>query len=116
MNEINSNTRTLIVGFVLAIMVLIPLRFVEVGQMVGQSTSKQVLGVETVSQAVTEPTKAVLEEPYQTIENTKVCITKAEIDSGWADLKTEAENKQMNQDQISEAVGQLVSAEENICK
>jgi hypothetical protein len=117
MNETNRNTRTLIVSFVLAIMVLIPLRFVEVGQVAEQS-DKQVLGVET---AVNQPTvvvepSAALEEPYKSIEEVKPCVTQEQMDSAWADLKSEIESKQMDQTQALETTAQLIEMEKNICK
>ena len=51
-NDFNSNTRTLIVSFVFALMVMVPLRFVEVGNVVsapvvlGDSTEVVVTKVE----------------------------------------------------------------------
>ena len=96
MNETNRNTRTLIVSFVLAIMVLIPLRFVEVGQMIG-STQPQVLGESQVTKEVVTavPTEVLLEEPYKTIESQPKCVSKAEIEM------------------MADALG---AAEMNICK
>lgn len=114
MNEINRNTRTLVVSFVVAIMVLIPLRFVEVGQTVGNNDEVQVLGETTVSQEAV-PT-AVLEEPYKTIENQKSCVIKADIDSAWAELKAEVESGQIDQEQAADMVAQLVSVEKDSCK
>ena len=49
-DNINRNTRTLIVSFVIAVMVLIPLRFVEVGNGLGSEVS--VLGESVVSPEV----------------------------------------------------------------
>jgi hypothetical protein len=65
MNESARNTRTLIVSFVFAIMALIPLRFIEVGQMVNSNV--QVLGDQDV--LVTLPNSGMeLEAPYDEIE------------------------------------------------
>jgi hypothetical protein len=72
MNENARNTRTLIVSFVFAIMALIPLRFVEVGQMM--QDQPMVLGEETQNeQQVVLPESGVSEEvtleaPYNEIE------------------------------------------------
>jgi hypothetical protein len=114
MNEVNRNTRTLIVSFVLLIMMLIPLRFVEVGQTVNGS-DKQILGETTVNQVVVTPT-AILEEPYNTIENKSGCITKAEIDNAWIDLRKEVESKQVDKTTAAELISNLVLAEEKVCK
>jgi hypothetical protein len=116
MNEdINRNTRTLILSFVIAIMVLIPLRFVEVGQLL-TNTDVQVLG-ETVTnqEVVVEPTVG-LEEPYNTIENGQDCIQRADIDAAWSDLKSEVENKQIDENQATEMTKNLILAEEKVCK
>jgi hypothetical protein len=67
-NDFNRNTRTLIVSFTVAIMALIPLRFVEVGQ-TQNGVYNQVLGDETVLENTqTNEELPVLEEPYATIE------------------------------------------------
>lgn len=72
MNDTSRNTRTLIVSFVFAIMALIPLRFVEVGQMIQdqpmvlgeevQYTEEVVLPESGISEEV------VLEAPYNEID------------------------------------------------
>lgn len=114
MNEINRNTRTLVVSFVVAIMVLIPLRFVEVGQTVGNNDEVQVLGETMVSQEAAST--AVLEEPYRTIENNKNCVTKADIGSAWAELGAEVESGQIDEGQATDIMAQLVSVEKDSCK
>jgi hypothetical protein len=120
MNETNRNTRTLIVGFFVAVMVLIPLRFVEVGQMIDDG-NKQVLGETMVNQEevvtqVPEVQTAVLEEPYKTIENNQNCLTKDDVNSAWAELRAEMESNQISQSQATEMMEQLVTTEQNSCK
>jgi hypothetical protein len=118
MNETNRNTRTLIVSFVLVIMVLIPLRFVEVGQTIIDSNQQQVLGETTVAKEIlpaAAPT-TILEEPYNTIENSVKCISRTDLDSAWADLRTEVENKQVDEAGAEEMIASLVAAEARICK
>lgn len=72
MNDTTRNTRTLIVSFVFAIMALIPLRFVEVGQMIQDQPmvlGEQVQSAEDVvlpESGVSE--EIVLEAPYNEIE------------------------------------------------
>lgn len=64
MNNIDRNTRTLIVSFLIAIFALIPLRFIEVGeQRTVLSSNAQVLG-ETVDENIPK-----LEAPYDELEN-----------------------------------------------
>lgn len=77
-NEFNGNTRTLIVSFVIAIMFLIPLRFIEYGQQLEEISKNQVLGESVVINSNYE-TKPVIEAPYNEIEN-KICIEKQEAD------------------------------------
>jgi len=119
MNELNRNTRTLIVSFVLVIMMLIPLRFVEVGEGLSVSENQMVLGETSVNQPVVtevvEPS-VPLEEPYQTIENKFDCIAKTDIDAAWNDLRVEIENKQVDQAQATEVVNNLILAQTRVCK
>ncbi len=81
-NEFNQNVRTLIVSFVLALMVMVPLRFVEVGSFVGQ---QQVLGD---SITYSEPR---LEAPYDTIELNSDCLANDYVDKVVAFLKDDLE-------------------------
>ena len=118
MNEIDRNTRTLIVSFVLAIMVLIPLRFVEVGQM-SVNNDKQVLGESYVNEEVVEETtqtEAILEEPYNTIENEQECMSRSDLDLSWDSLKSEIESKQLDEVQVAETVKYLMELETKVCQ
>lgn len=128
MNEINRNTRTLIVSFVVAIMVLTPLRFVEVGQMVGEA---QVLG-EVDTQVILPDAeidsvlKPKLEAPYDEIEamavlgeetvETKECLTVDEAKSMMVDLQKQIAEKELTGGEWKEVIDQLTSIEENTCK
>lgn len=76
MKDFNGNSRTLIVSFVIAIMFLVPLRFVELGNQMSEVSQTQVLGASTTvsKKAVVLPNaavneKAVLEAPYDEIES-----------------------------------------------
>lgn len=74
------NVRTLIVSFVIAIMVLIPLRFYEAGQEslgASQAQDVQVLGAETEATTVASPTPtpnpaATLEAPWDQVDGLTV--------------------------------------------
>lgn len=71
MEQMAANTRTLIVCFVAAIMVLIPLRFVEEGQLMVQRAQKQakVLGQQSEAQKEEERQGGIeLESPYEQME------------------------------------------------
>lgn len=72
-NEFNQNTRTLIVSFVFALMVMIPLRFVEVNN---NYVKPVVLGVST------DVYTPKIEEPYFTIEQqSQQCLSDEEVDN-----------------------------------
>ncbi len=77
-DNINRNTRTLIVSFVIAVMVLIPLRFVEVGNGLGSEVS--VLGESVVSPEVK------IESPYDQIDSPVPCNLGEEVDAVVGDL------------------------------
>jgi hypothetical protein len=81
MNDLDRNTRTLIVSFVIAIMVLIPLRFVEVGEQQARvfGMNSQVLG--EVSEVVKPDSMQTvkLEEPYNEIDGNWGCIEKDKL-------------------------------------
>ncbi|OGL52352.1 hypothetical protein A3K55_02375 [Candidatus Shapirobacteria bacterium RBG_13_44_7] len=74
MTDTDRNSRTLILCFVVAIMVLIPLRFVEAGQSVGVGSTTQVLG------EVEEVGNPELEAPYAEIES-EGCWDQARADA-----------------------------------
>jgi hypothetical protein len=104
MNDTNKNTRTLIVGFVVAVMALIPMRFIEVGQLVDGSTP-QVLG------------ETVVESPVPAVgADQNFCVTKADLDDSWANLYSEIGNNQINEDQAKEMTDTLTSLQGKICE
>lgn len=77
MNNLNRNTRTLIVSFLIAVFALIPLRFIEAGQQQAFTLPAQVLGEKTektVGEAV--ELKSGLESPYDQMEK---CYSQKEI-------------------------------------
>jgi hypothetical protein len=115
MDDTSRNTRTLIVSFVLAVMVLIPLRFVEVGQ-VSSSNSSQVLGETTVNRETVATPTAALEEPYQTIESQKHnCVSRSDLDAEWEKLKTDVEDNKIDKDQTLNAASMFISMEKSVC-
>lgn len=90
MENTNNNVRTLVISFVVAVMALIPLRFIEVGQQLGMSV----------------PEKMVLGES---------CVSQEEIDLSWNNLRTEVENGQVGNDQVSERVEKIMELEGKRC-
>jgi len=109
MEEINRNTRTLIVSFTVAILAMIPLRFVELGnQLEMVDTRSMVLG-ETSLQVVV-PNKLDLESPYDVIDaevEANDCLS--EVDA--AVIIKEIVNE-MTPDYLSE----IELVRENICQ
>jgi len=72
MTDLDRNTRTLIVCFSVALLALIPLRFVEAGQQAVRMGQNQVLGesaeVQIVVPVVREINPAQLQAPYDEID------------------------------------------------
>jgi hypothetical protein len=117
MNDFNRNTRTLIVGFVVAIMFLVPLRFVEVGQELNSVNKPQVLG-EMSQQVVITPVigeVAKLEEPYNEIE-TQSCIDKTKINELEQSVLSELQTNQMSLSDKLNLLDGLRTQELNVCK
>ena len=112
MNEFNINTRTLIVSFVVAIMALIPLRFVEAGQMVNSDT--QVLGVKT-EEAVVPEVQPVLEAPYNEIEN-QSCLNSDEAQQKLSELNSYINGRELDQATTDWLSSQFEEVNSNLCK
>ena len=106
-DNINRNTRTLIVSFVIAIMVLIPLRFVEVGNSLDSGAS--VLG-ETVVQS-----EAKIEAPYDQIDSTAPCNLDQEVDAAVSLLTTKL-GEDLSENEAEEIFGEIESIEATRCK
>ena len=72
MTDLDRNTRTLIVCFSVALLVLIPLRFVEVGQQVMMVGQSQVLGESAEKEVMIPVVKRIhpaqLQAPYDKID------------------------------------------------
>lgn len=125
MTENDRNCRTLIVSFVVAIMALVPLRFVELGQMgfFENSSKPMVLGVDIVNNQVVLPNAEVkkeivddsrLEAPYDS--EIVECISNSE-----AKLYIEEMISLINQEGISKQEQEIYLSEiqdivENRCE
>ncbi|MBP9817426.1 hypothetical protein KBC75_01540 [Candidatus Shapirobacteria bacterium] len=114
MNEFNQNSRTLIVSFVVAIMVLIPLRFVEAGQSVVVSTPV-VLGETVTNQQVELP---ALEAPYAEIENGvyKSCLTIDEANIKVSQLEGRLNSGDLTEQQTYDILSQVAGVQMEVCK
>ena len=125
MTEHEKNIRTLIVSFVVAMMVMVPLRFVEATQQTLEATNR-VLGEMTVApvQKVQRETVPVvkaggaLEAPYNKIENKTVCVS-----SEQAEKQVEAIIKRyggdltkLNEEQSLAVYDQIEKIDRSTCK
>ncbi len=88
--EFNQNTRTLIISFVFALMVMIPLRFVEVAD----SNQSLVLGD---SITYSEPR---IEAPFDVLDNNYDCLSNDYVDKAvfylWKEKKLDFEKQIVN--------------------
>lgn len=122
MNDANRNTRTLIVSFVIAIMALIPLRFIEAGQ--GMMSQPQVLGEEIILPDDVDSEMPLLEAPYNEIESQQVlgdetaisCIAPEDAKTAIADFSAQIETGELSGEEVDHLVGQMIAIEENTCK
>lgn len=145
MMESTRNVRTLIVSFVIAIMVLVPLRFVEVGETMETMSQDQVLGVETqrvmpetyqpapVSAQVRAVPTSGLEAPYdkidgatlgakpavlgaQTVKATTGCITSNDGTVLVKSLQNRLANDTLTPDQVQNINEQISQIRTAVCK
>lgn len=123
MNESARNTRTLIVSFVFAIMALIPLRFIEVGQMM--NSDAQVLGEQDMS--VNLPDEgAVLEAPFNEIESTSnvlgeetqtaSCMSKEDANILITEYQDRLTNGGLNGEETDRLVTEMMAVESSMCR
>lgn len=123
MNESARNTRTLIVSFVFAIMALIPLRFIEVGQMMNSDV--QVLGDQDMS--VNLPDDGVaLEAPFNEIESTTnvlgeevqiaSCMSNEDANILIAEYQDRLTNGGLNGEETDRLVTEMMAVESEICR
>lgn len=128
MNDINRNSRTLIVSFVVAIFTLIPLRFYEVGSQVANSRSK-VLGTQREVNIVlpedglSSQSAPVLEFPYEEIESstdvveTKTdCMTREEVDKVVGNLTEILKTPGLDKELVTAAMEEIDRVEGNVCR
>jgi hypothetical protein len=116
MEEINRNTRTLIVSFTVAIMAMIPLRFVEVGnQLEVIDRGSMVLG-ETSQPAVLPSSD--LESPYNEIDGElRVEVVEVvELDDCLTEADAAVMIKEIVNDMSPDYLSEIELVRENICQ
>lgn len=115
MTDQERNIRTLIVCFAIAILVLIPLRFIEVGNSLTSLGSESVLGEVNLPEAGgPEPE---LESPYREIENQSYeCIESDEANVRINRITEIMLNEELGQGEMSSLNNELQDIEKRICK
>lgn len=127
MSDFNRNCRTLVVSFVVAVMAMIPLRFVEVGQMIG-TTQPTVLG-EATNQDVVLPNAQVsqklFEAPYDQEGKTDQvlgtsteagCISRDEANLLLEGYAQKLETVTLNDLQKQQTANEVLAVEASVCK
>jgi len=128
LSDFNRNSRTLIISFVVAIMAMIPLRFVEVSQS-GLFEQPMVLGEAIESQkimvpeAVTQP--VIFEAPYNETELTDSvlgtsdevkCISREDADRMYEAYAVKLETVRLNEMQRQQVAEEILAVEESVCR
>jgi len=113
MEEINRNTRTLIISFTVAILAMIPLRFVEVGNQLEVIDSRSMVLGET-SQEVILPTSD-LESPYDVIDS-ELKIDVVEVDDCLTETDAAVMIKEIVNDMSPDYLSEIELVRENICQ
>lgn len=107
MTDNDRNSRTLIIAFVVAVMVMVPLRFVEAGQWQMSDQGVQILGVETV--------RPVLEAPYDEIEK-EGCWDRARADAEITKMTDGVDAENLTREELDQLGLEVARAESRICE
>lgn len=118
MKDINRNTRTFIVCFVIAIFSLIPLRFYEVGNQMALVRDSQVLGlVEEVVLPDSQVDQVELEYPYEQIESqVNNCVSQAEVDERVESIVEVLKNPDLDRQVVDSLISEIDRLEGSVCK
>ena len=124
MNDLNRNTRTLIVCFVIGVFSLIPLRFYEVGSQVAEES--QVLGLQRSVEVVMPDSELrgesvpVLEFPYEEVESgveeEVSCLTRQEADRVVGSLTELLKTPGLDSELVTAAMEEIASTEARVCR
>lgn len=122
MTNLDKNTRTLVICFTIAVMGLVPLRFVEVGNEMSLGASvlgermEEVVLPEAGEPAESEAEKGLLESPYEEIEQGQVrCTTDEDIQSLAKELEWRISSGTSSEEELNFVQVELQKAEENRC-
>ncbi|MBU1130288.1 hypothetical protein KKE45_03130 [Patescibacteria group bacterium] len=126
MMNFNRNTRTLIISFVVAVFVLVPLRFYEEGarlDRLNQMEERMVLGVK--KEGVVLPDSEMflesdlyegLEQPYREIEMLESCVSGEVAEEKIVWLVDILENEELDEKEVNDLVDEIERVEESVCK
>jgi len=124
MNDLNRNTRTLIVCFVIGVFSLIPLRFYEVGTQVAEES--QILGtvrnVEVImpDSELRSESVPVLEFPYEEVESGAEeevnCLTQQEADRVVGGLTEILKTPGLDSELVTAVMEEIASTEARVCR
>ena len=119
MTDLDRNTRTLIVCFSLALMALIPLRFVEVGQG-GIGEKPMVLGETIEKKEIEVRSGAILEAPYDEIDGVNLrkddCLSMDEARMMIDKITEGLIRGDYNEAEIEEIILEAEEVESRLCK
>ncbi|RLC35618.1 hypothetical protein DRH14_00390 [Candidatus Shapirobacteria bacterium] len=121
MNDLNRNTRTLIVSFVVAVFALLPLRFYEIGVFKANQERAEVLGARAnvrlpdSSKAGKEDVYQQLELPYRDIEKDR-CLLRKEAEKQIELLVEKLDNDDLNQEEVDALVKDIEAIEKRVCQ
>lgn len=124
MNDLNRNTRTLIVCFVVAIFTLIPLKFYETGNQVVSKSEvlgvQRKIGVALPDSRLGSASVPVLEFPYEEIESAEAevtdCILREEADKVIGNLAEILKISGLDDELVTAAMEEIERIEENVCR
>ena len=122
MKDIDRNSRTLIVCFVIAIFGLVPLRFYEIGNQIGSTSSNggsAVLGeqVSLPESELTVTSRPVLESPYEEIEMQGLnCLPREEADNQIGVMVEVLKSSDLSESTVSSLVSEIERIENSVCK
>jgi len=113
MEEINRNTRTLIVSFTVAILAMIPLRFVEVGNQLEVVDSRSMVLGETSQPAVLPSSD--LESPYNEIDG-ELSVEVVEVNDCLSEVDAAVMIKEIVNDMSPDYLSEIELIRESICQ
>jgi len=126
MTDLDRNTRTLIVCFSVALLALIPLRFVEAGQQAMRMGQSQILG-ESIEREIVAPVvkrihPAQLQAPYDKIDGALgesdgvACLEKEEVKALVEEITIGLVMGDYTEEEVREALEEVAEIERRLCE